>query len=81
MKKIIFFLFVALISMFKGFSQGIGASPEFIKGLMADWKGEKFEDGQSKISDDLLERLKKLILEEVCAEWIDLDYFLKIRNY
>jgi regulator of RNase E activity RraA len=74
MKKIIFILFIGLIATFKGFGQGVGASPEYIKGLTADWKGERFEDGRPKISDDLLERLKKLTLEEVWAELIDLGY-------
>ena len=81
MKKIIFYLFVALISTFKGLGHGVGASPEYIKGLTTDWKGERFEDGRPKNSDDLLERLKKLTLEEVWAEWIDLDKYLQIRNY
>ena len=55
-------------------SQNIGSSPEYIKALTADWKGEWFEDGRSKVSDDVLERLKNILLEEAWAELIELGY-------
>jgi len=74
MKK---FLFIALWIMMNpnlSDAQGVSASQEYIIGLTADWNGERFTDGRPKISDDLLERLKKLTLEEVWAELIDLGY-------
>lgn len=46
------------------FSQNVGASPEYIKALTADWKGERFPDGRPKVSDDILERLKNISIEE-----------------
>ena len=38
-------------------AQEIAGSPEYIKALTAQWKGERFPDGRPKVSDDLLERL------------------------
>jgi 4-hydroxy-4-methyl-2-oxoglutarate aldolase len=55
-------------------AQQVGSSPEYIKSLTSGWEGERFEDGRPKVTDDLLERLKKLTLEEVWAELIELGY-------
>lgn len=56
------------------YAQDIAASPAYIKALTADWEGERFDDGRPKISDDVLERLKKITLEEAWAELIELGY-------
>jgi 4-hydroxy-4-methyl-2-oxoglutarate aldolase len=45
-------------------AQNVGSSPEYIKALTSEWKGERFADGRPKVSDDILERLKKISLEE-----------------
>src|SRR5882724_3882518 len=45
-------------------AQRVGTSPEYIKTLTAEWKGERFPDGRPKISDAILERLKKISMEE-----------------
>lgn len=58
----------------RSFAQEIGASQEYIKALTAKWKGERFQDGRPKISDNLLERLKNITLEEAWAELINLGY-------
>jgi 4-hydroxy-4-methyl-2-oxoglutarate aldolase len=55
-------------------SQNIGSSPVYIKALTEDWQGERFPDGRPKVSDSLLERLKKITVVEVWAELIDLGY-------
>lgn len=55
-------------------AQHIGSTPEYIKALTAEWKGERFSDGRPKVSDDLLGRLKKITLEETWAELIELGY-------
>jgi regulator of RNase E activity RraA len=69
---------IFLIALFLLFTsaqaQHIGAVPEYIKALTAEWKGERFADGRPKVSDDLLKRLKKITLEEVWAELIELGY-------
>ena len=56
------------------FAQDIAGSPEYIKALTASWTGERFEDGRPKVSDDLLERLKKVTIEEAWAELMKLGY-------
>ncbi|HVU96948.1 MAG TPA: hypothetical protein VHE34_17080 [Puia sp.] len=60
-------LFSALI-LFNSFSieaQTVAATPEYIKALTSQWKGERFPDGRPKVSDELLQRLKNLGLEDV----------------
>ena len=54
--------------------------------LTPEWKGERFEDGRPKVSDELLDRMKLVTLEEAWAvlrgenynyeyegEWLELD--------
>lgn len=55
-------------------AQNVAQSPEYIKALTAQWKGERFVDGRPKVSDALLERLKNITLEEAWAELIELGY-------
>ncbi|HEY4154476.1 MAG TPA: RraA family protein [Puia sp.] len=45
-------------------AQRVGSSPEYIKTLTADWKGERLPDGRPKVSDAILERLKKVSMED-----------------
>ena len=47
-----------------GYSQRVGSSPEYIKALTPEWKGERLPDGRPKVSDSMLERLKNISLEE-----------------
>lgn len=74
MNKKIILLSAILLGCFVLKAQNVGSSPEYIKALTADWKGERFADGRPKVSDDMLERLKNLTLEEVWAELIELGY-------
>jgi 4-hydroxy-4-methyl-2-oxoglutarate aldolase len=46
------------------FSQNVGSSPEYIKALTSEWKGERFPDGRPKVSDEILARLKNISIEE-----------------
>lgn len=46
------------------FSQRVGSSPEYIKALTSEWKGERFADGRPKVSDAILARLKNISMEE-----------------
>jgi len=41
-------------------SQNVGSSPEYIKALTSEWKGERSPDGRPRVSDALLERLKNI---------------------
>lgn len=54
--------FVFLIALGDLFSQTI--SKEEMVYLTAAWKGERFDDGRPKISDQLIERAKKIGIEE-----------------
>lgn len=55
-------------------AQGIEGSPEYIRNLTAKWDGERFENGRPKVPDNLIERLKKVSLEEAWAELMKLGY-------
>jgi regulator of RNase E activity RraA len=46
------------------FGQGVGSSPEYIKALTSEWKGERLPDGRPKVSDNILERLQNISMEE-----------------
>jgi len=74
MKKVIILLFVALCSQLVINAQGVGASPEYIKAITPEWKGERFPDGRPKISDDLLERAKRIAIEAMWGPLRNLRY-------
>lgn len=60
-------LFV-LVFVFCGFlaqAQRVGASPEYVKTLTSQWKGERFADGRPKVPDNVLERLQHATLEQI----------------
>lgn len=60
-------LFV-LVFVFCGFlaqAQRVGASPEYVKTLTSQWKGERFADGRPKVPDIVLERLQHATLEQI----------------
>ena len=73
-RRFVSLAFIVLFVCAGANAQRVGASPEYIKALTADWKGERFEDGRPKVSDNLLERLKKVTIEEAWAELIELGY-------
>jgi 4-hydroxy-4-methyl-2-oxoglutarate aldolase len=64
MCKKIFFLCSILLSAVVGYCQRVGSSPEYIRALTGEWKGERFPDGRPKVSDAILERLKNISMEE-----------------
>ncbi len=59
-------LFISLIVLGSLISkaQRVGSSPEYVKILTAEWKGERFPDGRPKVPDAILERLKNISIEE-----------------
>lgn len=58
-------LFATLIfGCILAYAQNVGSSPEYIKALTPEWKGERLPDGRPKVSDALLERLKNISIEE-----------------
>ena len=65
---------IAAASVISAVAQSIEGSPEYIRNLTAKWDGERFENGRPKVSDDLIERLKKVTIEESWAELMKLGY-------
>lgn len=67
MMKTPFFMLLAvvLLSGSQSQAQNVVWPAENIKQLTSDWTGERLPDGRPKVSDQLLERLKSLSMEEV----------------
>jgi regulator of RNase E activity RraA len=63
-KKLVL-LFAVIAIGFVTKAQQIGSSPEYVKVLTADWKGERFPDGRPKVPDIVLERLQEATLEQI----------------
>lgn len=59
---LIIIAFLATLSSAR--AQNVGSSPEYIKAITSEWKGERFPDGRPKVSDKILERLKNISMEE-----------------
>ncbi|WP_416440750.1 RraA family protein [Leeuwenhoekiella sp. A16] len=55
---------ICLLIFFTTQAQQVASSPEYIKALTSEWQGERFADGRPKVSDAILERLKKVAVEE-----------------
>lgn len=64
MKKQIIIILALVLGSFISNAQQVGSTPEYIKVLTSEWKGERFPDGRPKVSDAILERLKKISIEE-----------------
>lgn len=64
MNRRILFLVALILCTFLTYGQNVGSSPDYIKALTSEWKGERFPDGRPKVSDALLERLKNISIEE-----------------
>ena len=63
MKKNFILIGMMLVSVIMN-AQHVTLKPEQIKGYTPEWQGERFPDGRPKVPDKLLERLKKIRLEE-----------------
>ena len=59
-------MFVSVVMIFSfADAQNVAWPPEAVINLTSQWEGERLPDGRPKVSDELLERLKKFSLEEV----------------
>jgi len=74
MKKTAFLFLFAFSSLLTIKAQGVGSTPEYIKALTPEWKGERFPDGRPKVSDNLLKRAKNLPLEAMWGALRNLGY-------
>ncbi|MCG2460339.1 RraA family protein [Flavobacteriaceae bacterium F89] len=64
MNKRTILMAVCLFSLCAVEAQQVASSPDYIKTLTSQWKGERFEDGRPKVSDAILKRLKNVAIEE-----------------
>jgi hypothetical protein len=64
MNKSIYFLLLLVCASFLAHAQRVGSSPEYIKTLTSNWKGERFADGRPKVPDIVLDRLQNVTLEQ-----------------
>jgi 4-hydroxy-4-methyl-2-oxoglutarate aldolase len=55
---------IFFLTGFAANAQRVGSSPEYIKALTSEWKGERSADGRPKVSDAILARLKNISIEE-----------------
>jgi regulator of RNase E activity RraA len=64
LKKItsVFLLILSMLMINIGFGQSL--SIDQMKFLTHQWEGERFEDGRPKVPTDILERMKKVTIEE-----------------
>ncbi|MEP7106663.1 MAG: RraA family protein [Ferruginibacter sp.] len=59
------FIIAFVLGAFFTHGQHIGVSPDYIKALTPEWKGERFPDGRPRVPDLVLERLKEATLEQI----------------
>ncbi len=57
-------LSLLVLAGFSSDGQRVGSSPEYIKALTSEWKGDRSADGRPKVSDAILARLKNISMEE-----------------
>jgi 4-hydroxy-4-methyl-2-oxoglutarate aldolase len=64
MKKQFFFFLLMIFGSYLTIAQQVGMTPDYIKAITSEWKGERFPDGRPKVSDSILVRLKNISIEE-----------------
>ncbi len=78
----IYFLPVLLLLFTSALSaQNVVWPPEQIIALTSEWEGERTPDGRPMVSEALLERLKKLSMEEVWASLRNKGYHNQFENF
>jgi regulator of RNase E activity RraA len=81
MKKTQILIFGFLLLAFNSKSQNVVWPSISIQELTPDWTGERTPDGRPKVSDQLLERLKALSMEEVWASLRRSGYQNQFENF
>ncbi len=61
-------------------AQQVGSSPEYVKALTANWKGERLPDGRPKVPDALLERLQNVTLEQAWGYLMNKGYHNQVEG-
>ena len=81
MRKITLFVVASFLFTFYSKSQNIVWPPDRIEELTTEWTGERTPDGRPKVSEELLERLKALSMEEVWAKLNSKGYRNQFENF
>ncbi|GJM30289.1 MAG: hypothetical protein DHS20C17_29240 [Cyclobacteriaceae bacterium] len=81
MKKTLLVIFVLVLTFTSSRSQSVVWPAESIKELTSEWTGERTPDGRPKVSDQLLERLKALSMEEVWGSLRNRGYLTQFENF
>jgi regulator of RNase E activity RraA len=81
MKKSFSLLVLLIATCTVASSQNVVWPAENIRELTTEWTGERTDDGRPKVSDELLERLKSLTMEEVWASLRNRGYHLQFENF
>jgi len=79
-KMLLLFVTIVFLSYYSK-SQHVVWPPESIKELTSEWTGERTPDGRPKVSEELLERLKALSMEEVWGTLRRNGYELQFENF
>jgi regulator of RNase E activity RraA len=61
------FIVMVILLVLGVYAYGQQISKEYLTYLTREWKGERFEDGRPKVSDDIIERMKLVTHEEAWA--------------
>jgi len=73
-------LLLLIVGGFYSNAQRVGSSPEYIKALTSEWKGERSPDGRPRVSDALLARLKNISMEEAWGVLRNKGYMNQFEN-
>ena len=73
-------LLLLVLGSFFSNGQRVGSSPEYIKALTSEWKGERSPDGRPKVSDAILARLKNISMEEAWGVLRNKGYMNQFEN-
>jgi len=79
-KRLLLFFAIASLGLYSK-SQHVVWPAESIMELTSEWTGERTPDGRPRISDQLLERLKALSMEEVWASLGSRGYKNQFENF
>ena len=81
MKTSLPILLTLVLSFSTIYAQNVVWPAENIRSLTPEWQGERTPDGRPKVSDELLERLKKLSMEEVWGSLRRKGYLTQFENF
>jgi len=81
MKKGLLFVITLVLIGYHSKSQHVVWPAESIQQLTTEWTGERTPDGRPKVSDQLLERLKSLSMEEVWSTLRSNGYVSQFENF